>query len=82
MQEERPKGKCRRNFLPGVPDGLLHLTPYPSGGAPRAQPRSASDRDLRTDLDNPPSRDLEIFGGIGCGARQEDEQPVLPKRHS
>src|SRR5690606_5499056 len=29
MQEERPKGKCRRNFLPGVPDDLLQLTPYP-----------------------------------------------------
>src|SRR5467141_2771598 len=49
----------------------------------RSQPNALnSDRDLGSNLDHAPGRDMKEIGGIARGFCQTDEQTGLPARHA
>src|SRR5262249_38070862 len=81
----RTESRLNTNDITRLPKNQI-AAPLPQSLRQRARKSSALhsdlDRHLGPDLDDAPSRDLEIVGRIvGC-ARQRDEQAVLPARHA
>src|SRR5258705_2306821 len=73
---DRPKSK------PTISGAKSPLAPGKSSAANGLSRRLNLDRDLRSNLDHPAGRDLEIVGGVVGGAAEPDEEKILPARHA